>query len=274
MQEYLKTFLIALVTSVAVLFALGPVMMKLQQPPGPRQQAEPAINTKAPPTSEPKSSELTAPNVVGLDLREARERWRAQGFVIIEDGQRVDSTVEAGTIVSQIPDGGATLQTKELRVVVAAAPELVTVPSVIGKSVTDATQALVEAGFEVATPAKQASSEPLGEVLSQDPNAGSKSEKGSLVNLTISGEPEPELGEGEGSGASPSVEGMVEVPKVTRLSITSARAKLTEAGLIVGTVREREHEEMGGRRVITQDPAAGTKVAKGSAVDLVIVAPD
>lgn len=189
MQEYLKIFLIALVTSVAVLFALGPVMMKLQQPPGPRQQAEQAI-TKAPVPSEPKTNELTAPNVVGLELRDARERWRAQGFVIIEEGQRVDNTVGPGTILSQLPDGGATLQTKELRVVVASAPELIIVPSVIGKTVTEATEALVGAGFEVATPAKQASSEPLGEVLSQEPNAGSKSETGSLVRLTISGEPE------------------------------------------------------------------------------------
>ncbi len=249
MQEYLKIFLIALVTSVAVLFSLGPMMMKLQQQPGPRPQAEPAsANPVAP--SEVKPTELTAPNVVGLDLGDARERWRAQGFVIIEESQRVDSTVEPGSILSQIPDGGATLQTKELRVVVAAAPDMVTVPSVIGKTVTEATEALVEAGFEVPTPAKQASSEPLGEVLSQEPNAGSKSEKGSLVNLIISGEPEP-------AGAEPSPasdEGLVEVPKVIRLQLASARSKINAAGLTVGTISEREHEELGGRRVLSQDP--------------------
>lgn len=271
MQEYLKIFLIALVTSVAVLFALGPVMMKLQQPPGPRQQAEQASN-KTPVPSDAQANELTAPNVVGLELSEARERWRAQGFVIIEDGQRVDNTVGAGTILSQIPDGGATLQTKELRVVVAAAPEQVTVPSVIGKTVTEATAALVEAGFEVPAAIKQASSEPLGEVLSQEPNAGSKSETGSLVHLTISGEPDAAATGGEPNPAGE--EGMIEVPKVTLMSLASARTKLTAAGLTVGTVREREHEELGGRRVLSQKPEAGTKVAPGTAVDLVIVTPD
>jgi beta-lactam-binding protein with PASTA domain len=271
-QEYLKIFLIALVTSVAVLFALGPVMMKLQQPPGPRQQAEQAISTKAPVPSDARTNELTAPNVVGLELAEARERWRAQGFVIIEDSQRVDNSVGAGTILSQIPDGGATLQTKELRVVVAVAPEQVTVPSVIGKTVTEATEALVEAGFEVPSPTKQASSEPLGEVLSQDPNAGSKSETGSLVHLTISGEPEAATTEGEPNPTGD--DALVEVPKVTRMSLAAARTKITEAGLKVGTIREREHEELGGRRVLSQDPEAGTKVARDSAVDLVIVTPD
>lgn len=282
MQEYLKIFLISLVTSVAVLFALGPVMMKLQQPPGPRQQAEAASSPSATPPGETKTDELTAPNVVGLDLRVARERWRAQGFVIIEESQRVDSTEEPGTILSQIPDGGATLQTKELRVVVAAAPELITVPSVIGKSLADATQTLVEAGFEVPTPTKQASSEPLGEVLSQDPNAGSKSARASLINLTVSGEPTIEptdaaatAGETAGPGENPSDdEGLVEVPKVTNMLIGAARTKITGAGLVVGKVREREHEEMQGNRVMSQTPAAGTKVTKGSTVDLVIVLPD
>ncbi|MFV8752575.1 PASTA domain-containing protein [Nannocystaceae bacterium ST9] len=272
MQEYLKIFLIALVTSVAVLFALGPVMMKLQQAPGPRQQAEPASTSKGAAPVDPAVNELTAPNVVNMHLRDARERWRAQGFVIIEESQRVDSTVESGTILSQIPDGGAALQTKELRVVVAAAPELVTVPSVIGKTVTEATEALVEAGFEVPTPTKQASSEPLGEVLSQEPNAGSKSEKGSIINLTVSGEPEAAATGGEALPTSD--EGLVEVPKVLLMSLSSAKTKLIDAGLTVGKVREREHEELGGRRVLSQNPEAGSKVAKGSAVDLVIVTPD
>jgi serine/threonine-protein kinase len=281
-QEYLKIFLISLVTAVAVLFSLGPVMMKLQQPPGPRQQAEAAStpSTTTPP-SDAKSTTPTAPNVVGLEVREARERWRAEGFVIIEDGQRVDSTEKPGTILSQIPDGGATLQTKELRVVVAAAPELVTVPSVIGKSLAEATETLVEAGFEVPTPTKQASSEPLGEVLSQDPNAGSKSEKGALINLTISGEPSvPAEAMDSGttgtapSDAPPGEEGTIEVPKVTGMLIGAARTKLTKAGLAVGQVREKEHEEMQGNRVMSQTPAAGTKVAAGSTVDLVIVLPD
>jgi serine/threonine-protein kinase len=277
-QEYLKIFLISLVTAVAVLFSLGPVMMKLQQPPGPRQQAEAASTpSTTPPPSDVKSTGPTAPNVVGLELRDARERWRAEGFVIIEDGQRVDSTEKPGTILSQIPDGGATLQTKELRVVVAAAPELVTVPSVIGKSLAEATETLVEAGFEVPTPTKQASSEPLGEVLSQDPNAGSKSEKGALINLTISGEPsEPAetATSGTPSDAPAGDEGLIEVPKVTGMLIGTARTKLTKAGLVVGQVREKEHEEYQGNRVLSQTPAAGTKVAAGSTVDLVIVLPD
>lgn len=265
-QDYLKTFLIALVTSVAVLFALGPVMMRLQQPAGPRPQVEaPAGPTPGADVVPQQPAQLTAPNLQGLELREARDRWRTEGIVIIEDSQRVDTTVEAGTILSQTPSGGAPLQTKEIRVVVAAAPEMLTVPSVIGKSVVDATETLVDAGFEVPPTEQEASSEPRGTVLRQEPNAGSKSEKGSLVRLVVSGEPEDEDG--------PKAE-MVKVPKVLRLPLSSARKKIEAAGLTVGSVREREDPELSSQRVLSQEPDGGTEAAKGSAVNLVVVAPD
>jgi beta-lactam-binding protein with PASTA domain len=271
-QDYLKSFLIALVTSVAVLFTLGPVMMRLQQPQGPRVQLEAQTGPAAgaSPIVVP-AAEMTAPNLQNLDLREARDRWRTEGIVIIEDSERVDTTVAAGTILSQTPAGGAPLQTKEIRVVVAAAPDMVTVPSVIGKPVTDATESLVKAGFEVPAPTKQSSTEPVGVVLRQEPNAGSKSEKGSLVRLVVSGEP---------SKADPATdpatnsEALVEVPKVLRLPLSRARKQIEDAGLVVGSVREREDPELSSQRVLSQTPDGGSQVAKGSAVDLVVVAPD
>lgn len=273
-QDYLKTFLISLVTAVAVLFLLGPVMLKLNAPAGPRPQAEAPAQAPVEP-QQPTPAQLTAPNLQGLALREARERWRAEGIVIIEDSQRVDATVEPGTILSQIPSGGAPLQTKEIRVVVASAPEMVPVPSVIGKSATEATETLVAAGFEVPAPEKEASSEAPGKVLRQEPNAGSKTEKGALVRLVVSGESvgvDPGAGTGTGGPVEPP--GMIEVPKVVGMQLDRARKKLTDVGLIVGAVRQQEDEEQSGRRVLAQKPSAGTEVPAGSTVDLVIVAPD
>ena len=67
---------------------------------------------------------------------------------------------------------------------------------------------------------------------------------------------------------------LVEVPKLYGMGLSSAKKKIQEAGLVVGSVREREHPELGNHRVITQDPSAGSKVAKGTAVDLVVVTPE
>ena len=67
---------------------------------------------------------------------------------------------------------------------------------------------------------------------------------------------------------------LVEVPKLYGMGLSSAKKKIQEAGLVVGSVREREHPELGNHRVLSQDPSAGSKVAKGTAVDLVVVTPE
>jgi serine/threonine-protein kinase len=257
MQDTFKSFLVALVTSVAVLFVLGPVMLKvhgLDRDAG-SAPAPPAGVAPAATTSGPAAPEMTAPNIEGMLAREARERFRAQAITIIEDGERVDATAAPGTILEQIPSGGAPLAQKEIRVIVAKAPELVAVPNVVGKTLDEARDELVKAAFEVPEAAFEPSEAPGGQVVRQEPNAGAKTEPGAIVRLIVSEE-------------------SVEVPKVLYLPQGQARKKLEAAGLSLGKVAEREHEELGSGRVIGQNPGAGSRAPRGSSVDLVVVAPD
>ena len=81
-QDYIKIFLVSLVTSVGVLFGLGPVMLKLNTPQGPRPQAEAAAPSAAAEPSAPAEVEMTAPNLQGLAVDEATKRWRSEGIEI------------------------------------------------------------------------------------------------------------------------------------------------------------------------------------------------
>lgn len=63
------------------------------------------------------------------------------------------------------------------------------VPDVKGKTVEEAKRILEEARFTVRVET-ESSGKPVGTVLSQDPGGGGEVEKGSLVTLTISGDPE------------------------------------------------------------------------------------
>ena len=265
-QDYVKMFLISLVTSVAVLFGLGPVMLDLNERSGPRPQAEaaaPMASEPAPAEAEPE--QMTAPNLQGLAVDDALERWRDEGIQIIEESQRVDPSVEPGTILSQNPAGGAPLEIKEIRVVVSALPEMVTVPSVVGKTIEDATNVLNKAGFEVPAAEQVPSTETLGTVLSQEPDGGEEGAEGSLVRLVVAG---PESGGTEGD------EGLVEVPKLTGIQVGAARRRIEKAGLEVGQIRQREDPEIRGNTVVHQEPARGTMVEPGTAVELTKIVPD
>jgi len=90
-------------------------------------------------------------------------------------------------------------------------------------------------------------------VISQNPAAGTSVVQSSAVDLVIS------LG---------SV--VVTVPDVTGETQTAALTAIIEAGLTLGTVSTENNEAVPADHIISQTPAAGSSVQKGTAVDLVI----
>jgi serine/threonine-protein kinase len=111
----------------------------------------------------------------------------------------------------------------------------------------DAVAKIHDAGLRVKTIGESSVRVPLGFVISQEPDAGSRLNKGSQVTLRVStGKPK------------------VEVPAVVGESSTDAVARLTDAGLRVKAVDINSPKEAG--TVIAQDPPGGTTRVTGSTV--------
>ncbi len=258
MNDYFKMFLIALVTSVASQLLLTPYILKLQGfgPTGPVPDNAARIDPAAAVTVGAEEK-LSAPNLEGMTVEAARDRWREKGLVVIEDGERVVTDAEPGEIVQQSPAPGDVLASgKEIRVIVAKAAEEAKVPDVVGQKAEDARATLTSAGFEVPEPLQEASDKPMGTVIKQVPNPGDAAKTGSIVRLTV---------------AKPAA---IEVPKVAGLYLANAKKIVAEAGLTVGKVRRVEHPEKGENYVLRQSPAPGDKVPPATEVELVVVAPN
>ena len=133
-------------------------------------------------------------------------------------------------------------------VLTAAIPDL-------SKATPSAAQAqLVAAGFSVGGRSKEFSdSVPRGAVVSQSPQAGARSRKGSSVSLVISRGP---------AAITPEVEGLAEPAARTALSDATLTSK--SESVVSETVPEGQ--------VIRQEPSAGTKVEEGTNVHLVVSA--
>ncbi len=95
-----------------------------------------------------------------------------------------------------------------------------------------------------------------GRVINQDPKAGSKSEKGTKINLTIS------------KGVEPIEE--VEVPDLKGKTPEEARQALTALGLTAGAADGVNSDEVKKGLVADQSPRAGMKIEKGQTVNLQI----
>jgi PASTA domain/FG-GAP-like repeat len=137
---------------------------------------------------------------------------------------------------------------------VASAPAPVAVPNVVNSTQAAATTAITSAGLVVGAVTSQASATvATGSVISESPSAGTSVAAGSSVNLVVSSGP---------AG--------VAVPNVVGSSQASATATITGANLVVGTVTQQSSSTVASGDVISETPSAGTSVAAGSSVSLVV----
>jgi serine/threonine-protein kinase len=128
----------------------------------------------------------------------------------------------------------------------------VIVPSVVGYSETTATSALQNAGLTSNTTYEYSSDVAKGEVINQDPVAGSSVANGSTVTLVV----------------SQGIE-QVSVPDVLGLTKDKATKKLEDKGLTV-TVVEDYSDEVKEGRVISQSVDGGESVNAGSDITITV----
>ena len=133
------------------------------------------------------------------------------------------------------------------------APEVGTVPDVVGFKSEHAQNVLANANF---TPKAEIvdSALPKGTVIAQTPAGSTSAELGALVTIQVS------------SG----VPAKVKVPDVVGMSVDDARAALEAAGFVAEIVERHVSDPHNDGLVMTQDPAAGTKALQGTAVTITV----
>jgi beta-lactam-binding protein with PASTA domain/serine/threonine protein kinase len=175
----------------------------------------------------------------------------AQGLVPGVTTSRSDETVEKGHVLTwsfggrerpeQVPKGS------KIDVVLSDGPAARTVLDVAGDGYEDATAQLESQGLRVARVDEFSSTVPAGRVIGTTPAAGQKAQRGDTVKVRVSKGPD-----------------LVTVPDVSRFATLQQAIDALEAqGLVAGDVQGPAR----GRPYAT-DPDAGTKVNRGTTVDI------
>ncbi len=199
--------------------------------------------------------QIAVPDVVNKSAEEAEQLIEDAGFVVGDKQSEYNDNVEAGTVVSQNPKGGSkAAKGSTIDLVISQGKEELTVPPVTGLTEGEARTALTSQGFTVGAVTQEASSEvEKGKVISQDPNSGMTAAKGSMVNLVIS------------SGVEE-----VTVPSFAGMTLDEARAAASEVGLTISQGSSQNSSTVAAGDIISQSPTAGSKVAKGASVTVVV----
>ena len=215
---------------------------------------------------------LTVPNVVGKTQLDAEVQIKntcvtgtTQCLTVGNITFQTSETVDAGNVISQDPPAGFEAAIgAAVSLVVSSGKAPVAVPNVVGQALASAKTTIEGAGFKVGTISLVASDTiAAGIVTSQNPAGGALVAPGTTVNLTISSGPKaPEI--------PPVTPGDIEVPNVVGLTKTGASTVIHDAGLSVGATIPKFDDTVPAGTVIDQSPAAGAKVAVGTAVNLTV----
>ena len=133
-----------------------------------------------------------------------------------------------------------------------ANPQDIRVPDLVGSTQQAAETLLKSAALAVGTATTASSvSTPTGSVISTNPSSGTMVPPGSPVNLEVSSGP-----------------AQVVVPNISGLTQVAAEAMLKSAGLTVGSLSTERSSTVPAGGVASTNPAAGTPVSQGTAIDL------
>ncbi len=201
------------------------------------------------------ASPVTVPNEVGQTQATATSAITGLGLTVGTVTMASSSTVASGKVIAESPSAGTQVASgSAVSLVVSTGLAQVKVPNVVGDTQNDASIGLIGVGLTVGTITMTSSGTVAsGDVISQVPSAGTTVSSGSSVNLSVSTGPPPVL-----------------VPNVVGDTQAAATTAITGAGLTVGTVTTQSSTTVPSGEVISESPAAGTSVASGSAVNLVV----
>jgi len=198
-------------------------------------------------------AKATVPGVVGQSRAAAVRALEKQGFKAGIKEAYSDRVAE-GFVSRQSPPAGTRLREGDtVDIWVSKGSETVRLDSLMGLTAAEVDDYLTRNDLLGVLKKGKSGSVDEGEVYKQDPPAGTDVKRGDTVTYWVStGVPQ------------------ATVPDVGNLTQAEAELKLAEAGLVLVVGGTETSTSVPAGAVISQDPAAGQKVDKGSAVRVVL----
>ncbi|GEM83972.1 MAG: hypothetical protein KatS3mg073_1588 [Meiothermus sp.] len=200
--------------------------------------------------------EYVLPDLVGKTPRQALEAVRTYGLKV-EFTEGSDVSLPKDQILEQTPDPGTRVKPGRRLELVINKPRFGNVPTVSGRSLEDARQALEASGYRVAGITRIASGDTADTVLSSIPREGQPLRPGEGVRLLVS------------TGTRPPVRETL-LPDLSGLTEEEARYILTVAELQAQVVRVASGAPEG--LVIGQEPGPGVVLPRETVVRVLVAA--
>jgi beta-lactam-binding protein with PASTA domain len=196
----------------------------------------------------------SVPPVTRLPLAQAEQLIARAGLRVSRVVMESSTQIPRGEVISSDPSAGDTpLAGSGVALFVSSGKPDVTVPDVTGETEAQAKATLEKAGFTVTSTTQTSAGSPAGTVVGESPPGNTQRPYGSSVSIVVAQTPTT-----------------VSVPDLIGDSPQAAASALSSAGLSVQQSTQTTSKAAQDGLVISQSPAAGQMVPKGSTVDIAV----
>ncbi len=196
--------------------------------------------------------EIDAPNVVGMNLDEARNMLGQSRISVEVTETRYDEKAPKDTILKQTPEAGIRVKTPgEIQVVVSSGQETATVPDLTGREYRDAQYELQKKGLVMKMTREYSSEIPQNYVIRQNPLPQTVTTENSEVEVFVSDGPEPVK---------------ISVPNLVGMTRDEAKRTISQNGLVLENILYAQDKAKAYDTVLKQSLEPGSEVENLSKV--------
>lgn len=214
------------------------------------EPTSPVTEASKKPEASPESKSVKVPQIKGLTQEQAQSMLDSEGLTY-EFETRESDEVEPGQVISTTPAIGSEVKAGDKITVYIRESQL---PSLWGMTADEAEDVITKAGY-VAQRGSDVYSEKTeeGKVAYTEPKQGENVPAGSTITYHISKGPET-----------------VKVPDLLGKTKSQAKAALEKKGLKLGNTSSSYSDNFSKNKVCVQSKSSGTKVKKGTKVDITL----
>jgi serine/threonine-protein kinase len=193
------------------------------------------------------------PQVAGMSVADATTAITDSSLTVGGKTSAYDEKIAKGKVIGTNPPANQKLKRdQQVTLIVSKGPAPVPVPKLVGRSLSSAEKALTNAGLTYSVSREYSKTIPTGRVISTDPSAGAKVNRGDAVALVVSKGPP-----------------LITVPDLYKTAEDDARTTLTGLGFKVTVTYPLGIAPFG--RVVRQSEPVGTELPWGSTISIDVV---
>lgn len=199
--------------------------------------------------------DIVVPDMIGSTTEQARAITEARNLLLMVGGEEENDKYSPNVICRQVPLAGSVVREKStITVFISKGSDQIIMPDFKGQGLSEVTMRLSDHGLKLGEIRTEENAEvEKDKVISTIPASGSRVKKGDTVTLVMSRGVE-----------------MADVPRVIGRALATAKRIVEENGFTVGSVTYEVSTEYDVGIIMSQNPRSGTKVKKGSKINLIV----